>query len=302
MKTSRRPIRPPVAMTAALLLAVGCGKQDDRTRNSSDHETPRQGLEGFFDPRPGETWKYKVQREIPLEVELSEEDATRRPERTESGHLITFERVRTCTGTTKPKSADRTLTSIDITENGVHLGRELYDISSDGIFSKGWIGAGDAAPEEFLERGIALANPKMQPGDTWKGSGRDPSRQFFFRVIERTTVSVPAGRFLATRIQVTMDHDDRSLTRTIWFANKVGIIKEETVAYGSQRTRVRERSELVHWRTPGDFPPDPDSPVPVVTSNSSAELDQETVRPDDADSPPEGEEAGDDSDPDDDDD
>ena len=248
---------PFLVLAAAGLLAVGCGKMGADGSESADANSAGQGVEGYFNPQNGETWKYKVQKEVPIEIALSVAEASRRPQRTESGHLITFERVRTCTGPRQLEGGAGTVTSMEILENGIRRGEELYDIGPKGIFSRGWLGheQDKAGARVLLKDPVPIAMTKMQPGQVWTASGLDPDRRFLFRVIEHARVTVPAGKFDAARIQITSSLGGKSLKRTIWFAENVGIVKEESVYYGPQRTRVREHAELVHWVVPSTAPP-----------------------------------------------
>ena len=271
MMTFRLPSRCPAApllaapVLAALLGTSGCGEK----AATAEEEPTGQGAEEFYHPRKGERWKYRVQREIPLEVKLSASDKARRPERTESGHLITFERVRTCTGTRKLPGSEKEFTTMEIAENGTVLGEEFYDLNPAGVFSLGWIahGAKEVDADNLLEEGVALATTKMQPGQIWKGTGLNARREFLFRVIEFTKVKVPAGSFDAARIQITSELDGKALKRSVWFAANVGIVKEESVYYGTQRTRVRERAELIHWVVPSGAPPAEQSLVTATTDD-----------------------------------
>jgi len=250
-----------LALSAAALLVAGCGSSEENAENDSGASPHAQGMEGFFNPKKGETWNYRVQKEIPLDVELSPDDKMLRPERTDSGYLITFERVRTCAGKKNYGATDRDLTAMDILENDELLGHELYDIGPNGVFFRGWMGADQKEPTDLLEKGVRLASPEMLAGQSWESSGADPQRQFHFRVIERSAIEVPAGEFEAVRIQITSDHEGKGLKRTIWFAENIGIVKEESVYYGPQRTRVRETSELVHFTVPEEAPPAEESLV-----------------------------------------
>ncbi len=125
---------PPCQLSAVLfaggyLLALGgCGKTagPDTTREQDGPEV------AYFSPHPGETWKYKVQKEIPIELRLSEADAALRPQLTDTAHLITFEQIRTCTGEREIEALGKTLTTIAISENGKVMGEELYQLGPEG--------------------------------------------------------------------------------------------------------------------------------------------------------------------------
>jgi hypothetical protein len=123
----------------------------------------------------------------------------------------------------------------------------------------------------------------MEAGQVWEGVGLDPARTFLFRVIERAQVTVPAGTFDAARIQITSDHfsnddeDVMTLKRTVWFAENVGIVKEEVVSYDSQKVLVRESAELIHWVIPSEDEP---SGATIVTTE-----DRLVPEPNDTDEP-----------------
>lgn len=255
---------------------AGCGKHGDPDTTSEQKDPPV----AYFTPDPGEVWKYKVQKEIPIEFRLSEADAALRPQRTDTAHLITFEQVRTCTGNRKIEALGKTLTTIAISENGKVMGEELYQIGPGGILSWGWVPANVKDEEaHLLEEGVAIATSDMQPGQAWESLGSEPDCPFLFRVIEAGRVTVPAGTFQATRIQITSkkisphpvtgeDHITY-LKRSLWFAKEVGVIKEDIVYYGEHHVRVKQRSELVHWVAP---PAEP-RPETVMVNTAGTEPD-----------------------------
>jgi len=248
----------PLLAAVCLLGLAGCGgKQEEGGRTSP----PAEPGAAYFSPRPGEVWKYRVQKEIPIGLRLAKNDAARRPQRTDNAHLITFEQVRTCTGTRVLENTDKSLTGISISENGEKLGEELYQIGPEGLLSWGWVPANMKDKDvKLLPEGVPIATTGMQPGESWECVGTNGDNPFLFRVIEQGRVTVPAGTFHASRIQITSekisphpvtgkDHVTY-LKRSLWFAEEVGVIKEEIVYYGEQNVRVKQRSELVHWTTP----------------------------------------------------
>ncbi len=257
MKPLPKNILVVLSTGGCLLGLAGCGKHGDPDTSGEQKPPPV----AYFAPLPGEVWKYKVQKEIPIEFRLSEADAALRPQRTDTAHLITFEQIRTCTGKRQIEALGKTLTTIAISENGNVMGEELYQIGPGGVLSWGWVPANVKDEEaHLLEEGVAIATPDMQPGQTWESLGNEPDCPFLFRVIETGNVTVPAGTFQATRIQITSEKfsphpvtgEDQItyLKRSLWFAKEVGVIKEDIVYYGEQHVRVRQRSELVHWIAP----------------------------------------------------
>lgn len=277
-----RLLHTSLLTVACLLHLTSCGSKDADASQPGGAAEPKQAC---FAPRPGEVWKYKVQKEIPIDLRLSKTDAARRPQRTDNAHLITFEQVRTCTGERVLEESGKSLTGITISENGKMLGEELYQISPEGILSWGWIPVHVKDEDvELLPEGVPIATPGMQPGETWECLGTDEDSPFLFRVIERGNVTVPAGTFHAARIQITSEKisphpvtgEDHVtyLKRTVWFAEAVGVIKEEIVYYGEQGVRVKQRSELVHWITT------PDTPDPEATMvNTGRDLFSDPEQP-----------------------
>lgn len=250
MSMLQRMTRDGIGPLILALLLTNCGEPLNSAEDTSPEDETTQGAEGFFRPVKGEVWHYRVQKEIPLQVTLTEADRARRPERTESGYLFTFERIRTCNGTRLAKQVNEELTTMEVFEGGERKGEELYDINERGVYTRAWIpqGMDPDRPGVLLKEGVVLATPALQPGQVWKGEGAKGGREFLFRVMEIGPVTVPAGTFEAARIQMAASPDNRgrSLKRTVWFAENVGIVKEEVVSYGPQRTLVREYSELVH--------------------------------------------------------
>lgn len=248
-----------------LLLAAAAGALltscQDPENSSGSPDTPPptasplgsgQGIPNFFAPQPGESWVYRVEREIPHGVALSPEYQALQTEETVNGQLITFQRTRTCVGAFELAGVGKPLTIVDVRENEVLKGRELYDINEEGIFSRGWLSNEEEGSRDVLSEGLAIARRPLQPGASWEHEGASPGHRFEFRVIERVELEVQAGTFDTVRIRFTSESDDGGLLskRTIWFAEDVGIVMEETVRYGPESVLGREWTELVNWRLP----------------------------------------------------
>lgn len=249
-------------LLGATLMTYGC--KEKRSPNLQEALLPkRANVPGvpYFSPIPGEIWKYRIEKQIPLRVPLSPADASHYTESTDTAQLITFEQTRRCNGKRNLGNGKPVLTAIAISENGKLLGEELYQINENGILSWGWIPAHLKAEEaQLLEKGVPLAKASMRPGQYWKGNGREPGNPFLFKVIEQEEVTVPAGTFQATRIQITNESrslnpvtgEDQatSLKRSLWLAKDVGILREETVYYSAEHVTVKQSSELVQWVLP----------------------------------------------------
>ena len=245
-----------------LMIYVGC---EEKSASNEQEAVPLQEIVAekipYFSPLPGEVWKYRVEKAIPLGVPLSPADARRHTKSTDAAQLITFEQTRKCNGTRKFQSITPALTTIAILEEGKLLGEELYEIQMDGFLSWGWIPDDLKAEEaQLLNKGVPLAKASMRPGESWESNGREPGNPFLFKVIEREELTVPAGTFRSTRIQITHksssynpvtgEEEPTSLKRSLWLARDVGILKEETVYYTGSDVTVKQTSELVKWVLP----------------------------------------------------
>ena len=245
-----------------LMINVGCReKTDSRQQEVLPFQQTEDNTISYFNPVPGEIWKYRVEKAIPLGVSLSPADARRHTETTDVAQLITFEQTRRCNGKRNFQSVMPALTAIAIREDGELLGEELYEIHMDGVFSWGWIPDDMKADgAQLLENGVPLAKAPMRPGQSWESNGREPGEPFLFKVIERGEITVPAGTFRATRVQITNEsrsanpvtgeEQTTSLKRSLWLAEDVGILKEETVYYTGGDVTVKQTSELVQWILP----------------------------------------------------
>lgn len=258
------PNKLPTILTATLCLACACISMSVAQENS---EIPRrkQGLANFFEPRPGETWSYKVERRLPRNARLSAEDEARNPSFSPAGYRVEFVRKRLCIGMRQPDGTDERLTCFDLFEDGVLKERELYEIGPEGLFGRGWARTDHGRDRTVLTEPIPIAFPRMEAGKSWEALGNDIQREFSFRVIERAEITVPAGTFEAARIQITSESAGNHLKHTIWFAENVGIVKEESVRSSAETVLLREKSELIDWHVP-----DPDAPNPYADEEAAA--------------------------------
>ena len=117
---------------------------------------------------------------------------------------------------------------------------------------------------------MLLASPGMTGGQSWESNGSSPGQPIQFRVIERSTIEVPAGSFETVRIQMNTGNNSRGVRRTLWFAENVGIVQEETIHYDEHRITVRESITLTGWTLPAAEekspppPPEEDGSLPEV--------------------------------------
>ncbi|MDA0767897.1 MAG: hypothetical protein O3A92_13880, partial [Verrucomicrobia bacterium] len=256
----------------------GCGEKESAKAPSSppptvapaaDAPDETQGLAGFFAPKPGESWTYEVHRDLPPDTVLNDDDQLRSSSLPGGGFRFTNERHRLCEGVQSPPESDTPLTVLTLSENGIPSGTEYLDIGPQGMVARGWKQAGTVdLPLQLIDPGILLAAPGMTGGQTWTSTGTSTEQTFQFRVIERTKLTVPAGTYETVRLQMNSANDSKAIRRTLWFAENVGIIKEESIYYDNQRITVRETSVLTAWSTPGSEP---------ATETAPSEPEESTV-------------------------
>lgn len=275
MKRTHFQLLLPVFLIGGIL--VNCVEKTPSPRQQG-LDLQETGLQGtpYFSPQQGEVWRYRVEKEVPLGTTLSPVDASRYIESSDTAQLVTFVQTRHCKGERKFSDFPHMLTAIAISEDGKQLGEELYHIRPDEILSWGWVPAPLRAEEaQLLNEGVPLARAKMRPGQSWQAKGRGSENSFLFKVIEQGELTVPAGTFQATRIQITSERISRQpvtgeehttyLKRSLWLAQDVGILREETIYYDDRKVRVKQRSELIEWVLPSAGTSS--EPVPVRLNN-----------------------------------
>jgi len=64
-------------------------------------------------------------------------------------------------------------------------------------------------------------------------------------VVDREDVTVPAGTFRSIRLLMIGKDSDLEMRRTIWFAPRVGIVKELTTRYAKDTMLLHQNQELI---------------------------------------------------------
>jgi hypothetical protein len=127
----------------------------------------------------------------------------------------------------------------------------LSSVKINNVFSKenGWVlFHAESYPEHEGLQAIYdppkqyLPNP-LVAGQKWEWTGKDPTQVEHHernRVSGPETVTVPAGKFRAMKVESEISGASVPLIRTSWYANGVGLIKTTTVSgqikYGSELT------------------------------------------------------------------
>jgi hypothetical protein len=276
---------PPSALRYGTALAVlafaSCGEREEAV--PPPPPPPTQGAPGVFVPHVNQSWTYAGTRDFPPGSKFSPADEDRVRNLPGDAARLKFERRRVCTGLYRPEGSDQEFTTFDIYEDGSLTEREIYDITADGVVGRGWAPAEIPLTEGvLLTPGVMIAVRAMAGGQSWSVASGDSGRLFQLQVIERTDITVPAGTFEAARLRITTEGDEQSTKRTVWFAENVGIVKEEVIHYDDNQIRIREQLELIHWVIPSlvgqaaSQPPPPPAPQPGDAPEPASDPDEGT--------------------------
>jgi hypothetical protein len=137
----------------------------------------------------------------------------------------------------------------------------LSGVKIHNIYSKanGWVlFHGESYPEhEGLQATYDppkqfLPNPPAV-GQKWEWTGKDPTQVEHHekhRVVGVETVTVPAGKFRAIKVESEITGASVPLTRTSWYADGVGLVKTTNVGgqlkYGFELTDYSFKKEVRH--------------------------------------------------------
>lgn len=255
---SRRASFPLFGIVTSTMLFASCGekKATEEVENASPPQTSLAGSDvtlaetrGFFNPKKDEEWTYRVTREVPVTSRLSDQEALRIVAKHDSHYELAFERKRICGGPVFVDDFDSELIVINIYEDNELAELEYYEVTSEGLFGRGWSDQLDEAPI-ISSSAIPIAVPGMTGGAMWRTAAQESAKQYKFRVIERSQLTLPSGTFNVAQIQILAGNAMSSVKRTLWFAENVGIVKEVSTYYDATSIRIRETSELIAWQLP----------------------------------------------------
>lgn len=201
------------------------------SKQLSDQDSPILAL------KEGDTWTYRVRVEIPPGI-TSEGSAAVDLENEMQRVYLGKRRI----GEKQPE-----VDVFEVTKGVEPVERELVEIFDNRILLRGSV---VRTPEEDLvqwfETPVVFVFAGMRPGHGIANfSDAESGRERGVEVVARESISVAAGEFDAIRLLMTGSDGDSMLRKTIWFAPKVGIVKEEKSRYLEDRLLFRETTELL---------------------------------------------------------
>ncbi len=230
----------------AILAPAGCGERKPAASiPPSTDEALRRSDIPLLPVQTGDRWIYQTSLSIPAGV--TSEGAAE----VNTSHR----RTRTYLGKTSAAEGLPAVDCFEVLVPGSPAEREFVEIHDDRILMRGsliirpettrpmWL----ADPVPFVIAGMkaGTAMPGFRTGD-----GALSRRT---EVIAREDITVPAGTFPCIKLLTTGSDGDLELRRTIWFAPRKGIIREEKNRYRSDKLVFREVQELAEMK-PADKP------------------------------------------------
>ena len=194
------------------------------------------GGDSILPVEKGDIWRYRV------------ESVLKRADGGDETRVV--ERVRKYLGVTGETEAGEPLESFEIIDDGVPVERELVRILPDQILA-----CGSLSLQQPGAKPIVFANPVpfvskgLQGGEDLPsirfGGGGDVEVVRKIRVIGPEDIEVKAGRFQTIKLLFTGQDGALGIRRTVWFAEGVGIIREEKERFTSAGVLARESHELL---------------------------------------------------------
>lgn len=163
-----------------------------------------------------------------------------------------FTRKRIYLGKVKPPGDYPETDCFEIEASGIAVEREYVEVLEDRILMRGAEVVGTKTIPYWLEPGCILVKAGVLPGESLPPiTIKDPNSDFEvsrgLQIIGRETLTLAGREFSTIRILMTGEDGKGGglqMRRTIWFAPKYGIVKEEKNRYVNDRLMLKELVEL----------------------------------------------------------
>lgn len=205
---------------------------------------------------PGDTWEYAVIYEFAPGMEVPERLMADHTRRDANGVTIEeFTERETYKGRAKIGASERTVDIFETFRNEELLEEKYLEISNSAVAIRGSrTFFPTLKPATILEERLVLVRADFLGGEVWQiniGKGEQKSTMSV-KVGGREAVEVPAGEFMAQRIQIAVAGRTKTL-QTYWFVERLGIVKDtkETYLNGKllfERTRSLTGARVATYR------------------------------------------------------
>jgi hypothetical protein len=190
----------------------------------------------------GDTWNYRVLVEIAPGVTAPDADEVQ----------VTSKRTRTYIGKIRLEVDSPELDCFEVTTADTPPERELVEIHEDRILMRGSLVMAPDRKPLIYDKPVPFIIAGMRAGTQFHEiSLSDGLNTRQIQTVGRESVTVPAGTFEAVRLMMTGKDGEFDLRRTIWFAPRTGIVREEQARYAVEKLLYREVHELVSFTAGG---------------------------------------------------
>ena len=173
---------------------------------------------------PGTRWTFHLHEELGPGTSFNEQDAP-----LAKGNALDLQVVSEVTGS--EVVGGKTYARIESKRNGKLSLREWYRLAPEGLVEGKSFDA-EAGEEHLMSPPQKLLSPTLQPGETWTWRAPDAPVTIRTRVVGPESVTVPAGTYPATKLDVltTIPLGDAVLQvqQFRWYAPGVGYVKQQT--------------------------------------------------------------------------
>lgn len=205
----------------------------------------------------GDEWEFSVIMELPHGADLAKEEDVVIKE-TSEGLVVTYTEVQRYLGKKSPKEGAELMDAFAVMRNGKLKSTEYLEIAEKGIFGRAsqTLKKNEEGEDEeqivILEKPLLLVTQDSKAGDTWKVAGAPDENghvmfRRYFRSFGKEKVSVPAGDYEGTKIEVVGNNGALELRREYWFVEALGFVKEVKNYYAQDRRILRHTQVLTKF-------------------------------------------------------
>jgi hypothetical protein len=199
----------------------------------------------------GDHWVYQVKLQVPENAQSPGSPAIQQA----------FERKRTYKGKVKPTGNHPETDCFEIEGTGSPIEREFVEITDEQVLMRGSeiVGATSQSPF-WLEPAVMLVRAGVMPGESLPPLQiKDPRTGIevtrVIQVVGRETIKAVGKDFATIRILMMGKEGKEShleMRKTIWFAPRYGIVKEEKARYINDTLMLKETMELKSFQLAND--------------------------------------------------
>jgi len=198
----------------------------------------------------GNTWHYNVTLTVPAEIDFKPEFKLA-GETNRQGTIYKFKEKQQSLGESQIEDLDLKLSRVNIYIADKLSKQQLLKVEDGTLLYFGTYNIDLNEPDKktgFITKApIPIYSDKTQVAEKWQWKQQNTPVFQFRHITKDTEVSVPAGKFKADKIrmeQVDSSSEKILLSKEIWFAKGIGVIKETEKKYVPNGKAILKTLEL----------------------------------------------------------